>query len=204
MNALQTLITETMAAKGLSKSQVMSVLGFKNIAKGIRRLDALIADGIDASGLLDRLPGALGLPAETVRAAYEQTLAQQRAEAEAQRAALRERLRAAFRPHIHVRTDHPVPQPIFVVAMAGGPDRWLRINLPEGMTTWPEQRQIEHVAEMVRRHHVQRNGAAGPFGKILGYYFRQEFDQAVEFSIDGQLIGPHIGQFLVGTCWLSV
>ena len=41
MNALQTLISETMAAKGLRKSQIVSLLGFKNITKGIRRLRCL-------------------------------------------------------------------------------------------------------------------------------------------------------------------
>ena len=74
MNALQTLISETMAAKGLRKAQIVSLLGFKNITKGIRRLDAFVADGVDSPGMLDRLPSALGLPAETVHAAYEQTL----------------------------------------------------------------------------------------------------------------------------------
>ena len=138
MNALQTLISETMAAKGLRKSQIVSLLGFKNITKGIRRLDAFVADGVDFPGMLDRLPSALGLPAETVHAAYEQTLDQMRAEAEAQRSAHLERLRAEFRPHVRVKTERTVPSPIFVVAMTGGPDRWLRISLPEEITALPE------------------------------------------------------------------
>ena len=62
MNALQTLISETMAAKGLRKSQIVSLLGFKNITKGIRRLDAFVEDGVDSPGMLDRLPSALGSP----------------------------------------------------------------------------------------------------------------------------------------------
>ena len=49
MNALQTLISETMAAKGLRKAQIVSLLGFKNITKGIRRFDAFVADGVDFS-----------------------------------------------------------------------------------------------------------------------------------------------------------
>jgi hypothetical protein len=134
MSTLGTLVIETMTEKGLRKSQVVSRLGFKNIAKGMRRFDALLEGGADASGMLDRLPEALGLPPDKVRAAWERTLDQKRAEGEAQRAAYRERLRAKFRPHIHVQTDRTVPQPIFVAAMTGGPDRWLRIDLPEGMT----------------------------------------------------------------------
>src|SRR3954471_515438 len=154
MNALQTLINETMAAKGLRKAQIVSLLGFKNITKGIRRFDAFVVDGVDSPGMLDRLPAALGLPAETVHAAYEQTLDQFRAEAEAQRTANLERLRIEFRPHVRVKTERTVPSPIFVVAMTGGPDRWLRINLPEEVTASPEHSQIEQAAEIIRQHHT--------------------------------------------------
>ena len=139
MNALQILVNETMAAKGLRKAQIVSLLGFKNITKGIRRLDAFIADGVDSPGMLDRLPSALGLSAETVLGAYEQMLDQMRAEAEAQRSAHLERLRAEFRPHVRVKTERTVSSPIFVVAMTGGPDRWLRISLPEEITALPQQ-----------------------------------------------------------------
>ena len=62
MNALQTLISETMAAKGLRKAQIVSLLGFKNITKGIRRFDAFVADGVDSPGMLDRLRPPLGFP----------------------------------------------------------------------------------------------------------------------------------------------
>jgi len=204
MNALQTLISQTMAAKGLRKSQIVSVLGFKNITKGIRRLDAFVADGVDSPGMLDRLPSALGLPAETVHAAYEQTLDQMRAEAEAQRSAHLERLRAEFRPHVRVKTERTVPSPIFVVAMTGGPDRWLRISLPEEITALPEHDQIEQVAEISRQHHAQCKGWAGPFGSITGYYYRVEFERAVEFSVTGQVVGPYLGAFPVATCRMSV
>ena len=161
MNALQTLVSETMAAKGLRKSQIVSLLGFKNITKGIRRLDAFVADGVDFPGMLDRLPSALGVPAETVHAAYEQTLDQMRTEAEAQRSARLERLRAEFPPHVQVKTERTVPSPIFVVAMTGGPDCWLRISLPEEITALPEHDQIAQVAEIIRQHHAERKGWAG-------------------------------------------
>src|SRR3954453_5673103 len=204
MNALQNLISETMAAKGLRKAQIVSLLGFKNINKGIRRFDAFVADGVDSPGMLDRLPSALGLPAETVHTAYEQTLAQFRAEAEAQRTANLERLRIEFRPHVRVKTERTVPSPIFVVAMTGGPDRWLRINLPEEITALPEHDQIAQVAEIIQQHHAEHKGWAGPFGSITGYYYRSEFERVVEFSVTGQVVGPYLGLFPVAACRMSV
>ena len=62
MNALQTLISETMAAKGLRKAQIVSLLGFKNIAKGIRRFDAFVADGLTFPACLTGFRPPLGFP----------------------------------------------------------------------------------------------------------------------------------------------
>jgi hypothetical protein len=204
MNALQILVNETMATKGLRKAQIVSLLGFKNIAKGIRRFDAFVADGVDSPGMLDRLPSALGVPAATVHAAYEQMLDQMRTEAETQRTANLERLRAEFRPHVRVRTERTCPSPIFVVAMTGGPDHWLRISLPEEVTALPEHDQIAQAAEIIRQHHAEHKGWAGPFGSITGYHYRSEFEKAVEFSVTGEAVGPYFGLFPVATCRMSV
>ena len=205
MNALQILVNETMATKGLRKAQIVSLLGFKNIAKGIRRFDAFVKDGIDSPGLLHRLPSALGLPAETVHAAYEQMLDQMRTEAETQRTA-QSGTASSRVPPTRPRQNgaHYCPSPIFVVAMTGGPDRWLRISLPEEITALPEHSQIEQVAEIIRQHHAERKGWAGPFGSIIGYYYRSEFEIAVEFSVTGEVIGPYLGRFPVATCRISV
>jgi hypothetical protein len=154
--------------------------------------------------MLDRLPSALGIPTEKVHAAYEQTLDQMRAEAEAQRSTHLERLRAEFRPHVRVKTERTVPSPIFVVAMTGGPDRWLRISLSEETIALAEHSQIEQVAEIIQQHHAKHKGWAGPFGSIIGYYYRSEFERAVEFSVTGEMVGPYFGVFPVVTCWMSV
>jgi hypothetical protein len=204
MNALQTLIAETMVAKSLRKAEIVALLGFKNINKGIRRFDAFAEGAVDSSGMLDRLPSALGLPVETVHAAYEQMLDQMRVEAEAQRRAHLERLRAEFRPHIRVRTERTCPSPIFVVTMTGGPDRWLRVSVPKEITALPKPDQLEHVAEIIRQHHTEHNGRAGPFGSINGYYYRPEFERAVEFSVTGGVVGPYIGLFPEATYWMRV
>jgi hypothetical protein len=154
--------------------------------------------------MLDRLPCALGIPAETVYAAYEQMLDQMQIEAEEQRSAYLERLRIEFRPHVWVKTERAVPSPIFVVAMTGGPDRWLRISLPEEISALTEHSQIAQVADIIRQHHIKCKGWAGPFGSITGYYYRSEFETAIEFSVTGQAVGPYFGLFPVAACRMSV
>lgn len=202
MNVLQTLISEKMVAKGLRKAEIVALLGFKNINKGIRRFDAFAEGADDNSGMLNRLPFALGIPVETVQAAYEQMLDQLRVEAEAQRREHLEQLRAAFFPHIRVRSERTCPSPIFVVAMTGGPDRWLRVSVPKEITALPKPDQLEQVAEIIRQYHTEHRGSAGPFGSINGYYYRPEFERAVEFSVTGEVVGPYIGLFPEATYWI--
>ena len=61
--AIETLITERCKALGLSRPDLVRLAGFKNVAKGLRRLDALCAGEMKATGsLMAGLPAALELP----------------------------------------------------------------------------------------------------------------------------------------------
>jgi hypothetical protein len=88
--------------------------------------------------------------------------------------------------------------------MTGGSDRWLRVSVPKEITALPKPDQLEHVAEIIRQHHTEHRGWAGPFGSINGYYYRPEFERAVEFSVTGGVVGPYIGLFPEATYWIRV
>ena len=99
--------------------------GYKNIAKGLRRLDELLAGDLDKS--IRALPAALDVPPEVVEHAMDET---RRRIAEAQEAARQAReaaWRDGFRPHAIILTERTVPQPIFVAAIIGV-ERLLRID----------------------------------------------------------------------------
>jgi hypothetical protein len=87
--------------------------GYKNIPKGLRRLEDLRGGEFqNTRGLISGLPQALDVPAELVQKAIDDTTRQRH---EAYEAAWR----AAFRPHAIILTDRRIPQPIFVAAMIG-------------------------------------------------------------------------------------
>jgi hypothetical protein len=97
--------------------------GYKNLAKGLRRLEELRAgEFVSTRGLISGLPQALDVPAEVVQKAVDDTTRQLR---EAHEAAWR----AAFKPHAIILTDRRIPQPIFVAALIGV-DELLRIDFP--------------------------------------------------------------------------
>ena len=73
--AIATLIRSRMTELGLSRGEFAKRLGYKNIAKGIRRIDALCDGDLEGTKqFLDVLPQALETSADTVKRALEETV----------------------------------------------------------------------------------------------------------------------------------
>jgi hypothetical protein len=127
--AIATLIQSRMTELGLSRGEFANRLGYKNIAKGIRRIDALCDGDLEGTKLfLDMLPQALETSAETVKHALDQTVREIEL-AEKQEAEARDKIwRETFRPHGIILTERTVPSPIFVAALIGV-EKLLRIDL---------------------------------------------------------------------------
>jgi hypothetical protein len=118
--AIATLIRSRMTELGLSRGEFAKRLGYKNIAKEIRRIDALCDGDVEGTKqFLDVLPQALETSAETVKRAFEQTVREIEL-AEKQEAETREKIwRENFCPHAIILTERTVPSPIFVAAIVG-------------------------------------------------------------------------------------
>jgi uncharacterized protein (UPF0254 family) len=127
--AIAALIRSRMTELGLSRGQFAKRLSYKNIAKGIRRIDALCEGNIEGTKqFLDVLPQALEISAETVKRALEETVREIEL-VERQEAETRDRIwRENFRPHAIILTERTVPSPIFVAALIGV-EKLLRIDL---------------------------------------------------------------------------
>ena len=127
--AIAALVHSRMIELGLSRGEFAKRLGYKNIAKGIRRIDALCDGDIEGTKqFLDALPQALETSAETVTLALDQTVRKLEF-AEKQEAEARDKIwRENFRPHAIILTERTVPSPIFVAAMIGV-EKLLRIDL---------------------------------------------------------------------------
>jgi hypothetical protein len=127
--AIASLIRSRMTELGLPRGEFAKRLGYKNIAKGIRRIDALCEGDIEGTKqFLDVLPQALEASPETVKLALEETVREielvERQEAEARDKIWREN----FHPHAIILTAQTVPSPIFVAAIIGV-EKLLRIDL---------------------------------------------------------------------------
>ena len=153
-------------------------LGYKNIAKGIRRIDALCEGDLEGTKqFLDALPQALQTSAETAKRALDQTVRKLEL-AEKQEAEARDKIwRENFCPHAIILTERTVPSPIFVAAIIGV-EKLLRIDLDV------TQEPVSFVRQMLDRL-PERVPA---FGKPLGFVINYSPDKAVRFDRNGQPI----------------
>ena len=172
----------------LSRPDLMRRAGYKNIAKGLRRLDELLAGDLDKTrNLIRALPAALDVPPEVVEHTIEET---RRRIAEAQEAARQAReaaWRAAFRPHAIILTERTVPQPIFVAATIGV-ERLLGMdfNLALPPLSYPSQALagIRRRLSAFRSESGRIPDALPGFGRPIGVIVNYTPDRAIRFDLD--------------------
>jgi hypothetical protein len=168
----------------------MRRVNYKNITKGLRRLDKLLAGDLDKTrDLIHALPAALDVPPEVVEHAIEDTRHQIAAAQEAARHAREAAWRAAFRPHAIILTEQTVPQPIFAVAIIGA-ERLLRIDFDSGLGPGSYTNQA---LAGVRRKLAEFSSESGKiadtlpaFGRPVGVIVNYTPDRAVRFDLDGK------------------
>jgi hypothetical protein len=176
--AIATLIRSRMTELGLSRGEFAKRLGYKNIAKGIRRIDALCEGDVEGTKqFLGVVPRALETSAETVKRALDQTIRELEL-AEKHEAETRDKIwRENFRPHAIIVTERSVPSPIFLAAIIGV-EKLLRIDLD------PTQGPVSFVRQVLDR--LPERVLA--FGKPIGFAINYSPDKAVRFDRNGQPI----------------
>ena len=173
--AIEALILKRSATLKLGRSDLVRRAGFKNVSKGLRRLDQLCAGEFKSTAsLIAGLPAALELPRELVADAVRQTEQQV---AEARRITEQEEeaaWRAKFQPCAYfVGTTIP-PSSICMYGISGGSDRWLKI--PLDLSQPPVTFAAQALTVVRRSPFVQFFGATTGF--IVNYtpYYAVRFD----------------------------
>ena len=176
--AIAALIRSRMTELGLSRGEFAKRLGYKNIAKGIRRIDVLCEGDLEGTKqFFDMLPQALETSADKVKRALDQTVRELEL-AEKQEAETRDKIwRENFCPHAIILTERTVPSPIFVAAMIGV-EKLLRIDLDA------TQGPVSFVRQVLDR----LPEGVPAFGKPNGFVINYSPNQAVRFDPNGQPI----------------
>ena len=165
---------------GLRRSELARRFGFKNLDKGLRRIDGVCHGDLNSPGakmVIDALPAALEVDKEVVEEAIRSTaeiIAEAERHAEAKRDAA---WRASFIPHAYLVGSTNRPSQITFYGMTGGPERWLKIPLD----VW--QPPVTYAVQA--REFVAKTPEVPFFGKTTGFIVNYTPDSAVRFDLDG-------------------
>ena len=182
------LVLEKMMQEGLSRSEVVRRLGYRNANKGIRRLDLFLkGEGTD-SELVPKLITALDLDADSMHEAIDEDRLRDRQLAE-------DYARERFNPNIYIQTYATRPSQICIFAMTGGTRVHKTVDVTEEIIAKPWHEQVKVVGSLVRKHYQASDGLAPFFGAISGYLYCPTFDNSYEFTIEGESDGTDKGIF---------
>jgi len=204
---IKTLISNRCDELGLRPAEVVRRCGYKNISKGLRRLESVTQGCFKGNeALIQALPSALGVAAEVVKEAVEAT---QRQIYGANEAAWR----AAFRPHAVILTEKQRPEQIFIAAIIGV-DRILRVDLDpaEGEVTYIVQ-ALKGIRQKLARWNPKGINVSSvglgdlplpTFGRPVGVIVNYTPDRAVRFDLTGQPIEALDRAHRIGEAQLSL
>lgn len=185
-------IKSRLAELGISRGDLGRKLGRSN--KCLRRLDAFLETLQEQTEFISRIQTAI----EADESIWKDCIAKDREQLRLEREALEkireEKERAKFVPHLWMIGERRIPSPIHVVAFCGEAI-FKKANLPQDILLFDLKTQINIVRRRFQLFCEERNRSAGPFGPIIGYHYRQTYDIAYEFDMEGSLLSTLRGKF---------
>src|SRR5271157_498374 len=154
-------LNEKINVSGTSKKDIVIKMGYKNVTKGLRRLQNVLNGGREDKQFLVKLSQVLSFPVEEIvkiRSDYEYRVA-----------------KGVFRPHLLAVTSNHIPSPIFVGAMVAH-QRY--IYLEDDFLELEYIDQLARVSGHIIAHMVRQDGGIPAFGRIKYYILRKYFDEA--------------------------
>jgi hypothetical protein len=192
---IATLVSGRCKELSLRPVELIRRCGYKNVSKGLRRLEHFCQGNFTGSDTLIRaLPSALDVPDEAVRKAVEDT---QRQIHEAEEAAWR----AEFIPHAVILTERERPTQIFIAAILGV-DRLRRVDFD--LSKSPET-YVQQALDGLRQKLAEGKSDQIPtFGKPVGVIINHSPDHAVRFDLEGNAIEVLDRAYRLGEATLSI
>jgi hypothetical protein len=141
-----------------------------------------------------KLAAALEVEQDLIDAVMATTAHQLHDEAPAQILAEEDAYRAAFRPHLRVKTERRIPSPIFVAALLGT-TQLLVVTLPDDTFSTGKNTRDRIVTAAIIEHYRRCAGRVTVFGTITGYLLvilpgYGGIDFGYPFNVTGDPAGP--------------
>ena len=170
-NPLTRLIEQRLADLQLTKAKLLANIGYRNIGKGLDRLDEVRrGEFTKAEFLLSRLAQSLELEASQIDEAKLATLQELKQKQSEEAARL-------FRPHAIFLTEHRVPTQI-VIARIIGADRQRYVYFDDDAA--PETFRDTVLAKLP--------SSIPTFGGVDGFVINYRLDHAMRYDVSGNVV----------------
>lgn len=189
-NPLQRLINQHIQAGNISKSDLVQKIGYRNVTKGLRRLDEF-AESLEGSVFIrDGLADILNIGfSELVQVLADTS------------EAIRHGREKSFHPFINVTLDK-APRPIFVTAAT---PYVLEIKVERSLRHLTFDEEIAKVRELYRDHYKKYDGRHITGNALFtGFRYYREYSQTLIFDnechlleIQSDIIPPLIGRLTI-------
>jgi hypothetical protein len=180
------LIARLIAESGGSLVGFIQALGYRNIERGVRRLEPWITTGEGFPRIVKQIAAVHPAIAVELKLALAATTAMKRAEAEAAWLERCKAERATFLPYLHVDGEKTVPQGICLFGITGG--RWNLIEIPPHILYLPLDVQLLALPDLMRAYLNEFHGHCPFFGRVRGFKYVRLIDY-FQFNQEGVLIG---------------
>lgn len=198
---IHSLIAQRTLAVKISRCALARRCGYKNVTKGLRRIEELCHGHLELPDLIQALPSALELPPRVISVVIENTRQALALERKAAYAAANAAWRAAFVPHAVVLIEHNVPHPIFVAA-AFGVERLLRIELDTNQSD--DTFALQAKSGLADKLASFRATSIPAFGRPTGFVVNLTPDRAIVHDLDGKPVRGLARAYCCGDAKLTI
>ena len=194
-------LTSLMKESGHSRSEFVRVLGYRNIERGRKRLDAWMAEEKGYSKIIKQIAARFSDDADELYAAISETKRIKIAETEAVFLAQCQAEQDTFVPHIVAIGEYNVPSNICIYGITGA--KWDVIELPDNILALPLEKQLSALPDLMHSYRMQHQGQVPFFGPLTGFKYVRLLDH-FQFDRNGAFIGQVDKPFRRGSCSVQI
>ena len=185
---LAKVIIDSMKRNNYSRAELIMRIGYKNVNKGLRKLDKLMSHGDYKKDFFTKCIDALGVDSkEIINAVHfdEVTKAEKREKQE----------REDVEPYIYFKTERTIPSSITIFGLTGGTRRHKMLFIRDYFESTYMNIKTEEIKNIIKNHHKESKGIAPFFGYITSYLYCPTYDESYDCSVDGIIGNENLGHF---------
>jgi len=184
---------------GLSKSELVRKLGYKNLSKGCQKYQNFISGDIEQPFIRQNLDQALSLDPEELSFALER-IRKNIIEAESLHyEKIDFEWRDTFKVHGIIETERTIPQPIFVAVYSGSvKTKMVELDTSQNAPSYTQQ-MIDEIP-----NRVFSDGTIIAFGKPIGFVINLAPDHAIRYDLEGNKLEELEAAILLGGGYMRI